>query len=174
MLTLCPLLQKIDCIISTWGRHHRWICLLIFSADKWEHTPLHTLCSSVTQVRQVVLDSQRVCPLHSSMCWHPPLPYFRRLRTSIADGLWCSTKLNAPLQSSTVGKHTFTLPPLNSRSQYWERVTYTTEYFVLLLKYWWTKNYGQVVSSFSDQKCQTLTCSSHSNVKICWFLSLIL
>lgn len=55
MLPLWPLLQKIDRVISTWGRHHRWICLLISSADKRERTS----SSSVTQVGQVVLDSQR-------------------------------------------------------------------------------------------------------------------
>lgn len=111
-LSLCPLLQKIGRIISTWGRHCRWSCWVIFSADKWEYTPLHTLCSSVTRVRQVVLDSQHVCPLHSSMCWHPPLPYFCRPH-SVADGICCSVKLNPPLHSSTVGKH-FHFPTFKS------------------------------------------------------------
>lgn len=39
-----------------------------FPVDKWEHTSMHNLRSSVTWVRQVVLDSQHVCPLHRRRC----------------------------------------------------------------------------------------------------------
>lgn len=97
---LCPVLQKISRIISTGGQRRGWILLTHLHADKRELTPPHTSRSSLSRVRQVVLESQRARPSSPQQHVLAPSPAILLPPTQR-----CRWDPNAPSQSSTAGKH---------------------------------------------------------------------